>query len=122
MTAGLLDVASYRSRGLYAEVKVAEALDRAAAAAAMACHATAAAPEDCNPGQPPPNALVTAVACQVGWWTSVPEAAYLPSMCQSSLSTAQLVIQPALSTTHARTHVNSCWGSWLACAARLQGR
>jgi hypothetical protein len=57
VTSNLLDASKYKSMALYAEVKLAEALDKAA----RAC--PDAADQD---GQLLPNQLKTAVCCQVG--------------------------------------------------------
>lgn len=63
VTDGLLDASKYKSLAVYAEVRLAEALDRAAQACPNSI--AGAAPEDCNEGQPLPNPLGTAVCCQV---------------------------------------------------------
>lgn len=57
VTDGLCDASKYKSLAVYAEVKLAEALDKAAKTAPDAVD------ED---GQLPPNSLKTAVCCQVG--------------------------------------------------------
>jgi hypothetical protein len=63
VTDSLLDASKYKSLAVYAEVRLAEALDKAAQACPNSI--AGAAPEDCNEGQPLPNPLATAVCCQV---------------------------------------------------------
>lgn len=63
VTEGLLDASKYKSLAVYAEVRLAEALDKAAQACPNSI--AGAAPEDCDEGQPLPNPLGTAVCCQV---------------------------------------------------------
>lgn len=64
ITDDLLDASKYKSLAVYAEVKLAEALDKAAQACPNSI--AGAAPEDCEDGQPLPNPLATAVCCEVG--------------------------------------------------------
>lgn len=64
VTDSLLDASKYKSLAVCAEVRLAEALDKAAQACPNSI--TGAAPEDCDEGQPLPNPLATAVCCQVG--------------------------------------------------------
>lgn len=70
ITDGLLDADKYKSLAVYAEVRFAEALDKAAQACPNSI--AGAAPEDCEDGQPLPNPLTTAVCCQVGRGTFCP--------------------------------------------------
>jgi hypothetical protein len=69
ITDGLLDESKYKSLAVYAEFRLAEALDKAA----QRCPSSiaGAAPEDCEDGQPLPNPLATAVCCQVGIMSAV---------------------------------------------------
>jgi hypothetical protein len=63
VTDGLLDASKYKSLAVYSEVRLTEALDKAAKACPNSI--AGAAPEDCDERQPLPNPLATAVCCQV---------------------------------------------------------